>query len=113
LPPGGSSGLRLLEEPPGGKSVHHIFPLFTERRDELRAHLESAGVSTGVHYPVPVHLQRGFRNLGYNLGDLPQTERVCQEVLSLPMYPELSNELLLQIADSVRQFCRQAVAVHP
>lgn len=106
------TGLRLLEEPPGGESVHHIFPVFTERRDELRAHLQSAGISTGVHYPIPVHLQRGYRKLGYNSGDLPQTERVCNEVLSLPMYPELSNETVIQIADSVRQFCRQTVAVH-
>jgi dTDP-4-amino-4,6-dideoxygalactose transaminase len=106
-------GLRLLEEPAGGASVHHIFPLFTERRDELRAHLQAAGVSTGVHYPIPVHLQRGFKSLGYKEGDLPHTERVCQEVLSLPIYPELANETVMQIAESVRQFCRQAVAVHP
>ena len=107
------TGLRLLAESPGSTSVHHIFPLFTERRDELRAHLDSAGISTGVHYPIPVHLQRGYRHLGYKAGDLPHTERVCQEVLSLPMYPELSHETVMQIADSVRQFCRQAVAVHP
>jgi dTDP-4-amino-4,6-dideoxygalactose transaminase len=107
------TGLRLLEEPLGGISVHHIFPLFTERRDELRAHLDSAEVSTGVHYPIPVHLQRGYRDLGYKPGDLPQTERACQEVLSLPMYPELSNETVRQIADSVRQFCCQPVALHP
>ncbi len=105
------TGVRLLE--PDSSSAHHIFPLFTEQRDELRAHLEAAGVSTGVHYPIPVHLQPGFNNLGYQEGDLPQTERVCREVLSLPMYPELSNEIVMQIADSVRQFCRQAVAVHP
>ncbi|HEY8188360.1 MAG TPA: DegT/DnrJ/EryC1/StrS family aminotransferase [Pyrinomonadaceae bacterium] len=108
-----NTGLRLLEESPGGRSVYHIFPLFTERRDELRAHLDSAGVSTGVHYPIPVHLQRGYRGLGYNAGDLPETERACHEVLSLPMYPELSNETVMQIADLVRQFCQQAVAVHP
>ena len=106
-------GLRLLEEPAGSQSVYHIFPLFTERRDELRAHLQAAGVSTGVHYPIPVHLQRGFSNLGYSAGDLPHTERVCREVLSLPIYPELADETVMQIADSVRQFCRQAVAVHP
>src|SRR6266850_6579474 len=103
-------GVRLLEEPADGKSVHHIFPLFTEQRDELRAHLQAAGVSTGVHYPIPVHLQRGFRGLGYNAGDLPHTERACREVLSLPLYPELADETVMQIADSVRQFCRQAVA---
>ena len=106
------TGLRLLEETPGGRSVYHIFPLFTDRRDELRAHLESAGVSTGVHYPIPVHMQSGYRHLGYNAGDLPETERVCQEVLSLPMYPELSTETVTQIAHSVREFCQRAVAVH-
>ena len=87
--------------------------MFTERRDQLRAHLHDAGVGTGVHYPIPVHLQRGYRTLGYNAGDLPQTERICREVLSLPMYPELPNETVMQIADLVRQFSRQAVAVHP
>jgi dTDP-4-amino-4,6-dideoxygalactose transaminase len=106
-------GLRLLEVPPDCESVYHIFPLFTEQRDELRKHLHASGVSTGVHYPIPVHLQPGFRKLGYNEGDLPETERVCREVLSLPLYPELTNDMLLEITDSVRQFCRQAVAVHP
>ena len=107
------SGLRLLREPAACKSVYHIFPLFTEQRDELCEHLAADGISSGIHYPIPVHMQRGFSNLGYKEGDLPQTERVCDEVLSLPMYPELADETVLQIADSVRQFCRQAVAVHP
>jgi dTDP-4-amino-4,6-dideoxygalactose transaminase len=106
------SGIRLLDEPAGCKSVYHIFPLFTDRRDELREYLHGKGISTGVHYPVPVHLQPGFSNLGYKQGDLPKTERVCQEVLSLPMYPELEEETAIEIADAVRQFCRQAVAVH-
>ena len=107
------TGLRLLEERPGCASVHHIFPLFTEQRDDLREHLLSAGVSTGLHYPIPVHLQPGFRHLGYDQGDLPETERACKEVLSLPMYPELSEAAVLSIADSVRQFCRQSVGAGP
>ena len=107
------SGLRLLEEPAACKSVHHIFPLFTAQRNELREHLQANGISSGIHYPIPVHMQRGFSNLGYNEGDLPQTESVCREVLSLPMYPELADETVMQITDSVRQFCRQAMAVHP
>jgi dTDP-4-amino-4,6-dideoxygalactose transaminase len=106
------SGVRLLEEPAACKSVYHIFPLFTEQRDELREHLHANGISSGIHYPIPVHLQRGFSNLGFKEGDLPQTERVCREVLSLPMYPELTSETVMQIADSVRQFCRQALEVH-
>lgn len=105
-------GVRLLDVSDDYTPVYHIFPLFTEQRDELREHLQRNGISSGIHYPIPVHMQRGFSNLGYADGDLPQTERVCREVLSLPMYPELANETVMQIANAVRQFCRQAVAVH-
>lgn len=107
------SGVRLLAEPAETKSVYHIFPLFSPDRDELREHLHANGISTGVHYPIPVHMQHGFSNLGYKEGDLPLTEQVCREVLSLPMYPELEHATALQIAESVRQFPERAVAVHP
>jgi dTDP-4-amino-4,6-dideoxygalactose transaminase len=106
------SGIRLLEEPAGCKSVYHVFPLFTEQRDALREYLHANGISTGIHYPIPVHLQRGFSNLGYVEGDLPHTEQVCREVMSLPMYPELTSDNVMQVADSVQQFCRQSVAAH-
>jgi len=107
------SGLRLLEELPDARSVHHIFPLFTVQRDDLRAHLQNAGISTGLHYPIPVHLQPAYRHLGYEVGDFPETERACKEVLSLPMYPELADEAVLSIVESVQQFCRKSRAVHP
>lgn len=103
--------VRMLHLSDDYTPVHHVFPLFTEHRDELREHLHANGISSGIHYPIPVHMQRGFSNLGYKEGDLPVTESVCREVLSLPMYPELADETVMQIADSVRQFCRQAVAV--
>jgi dTDP-4-amino-4,6-dideoxygalactose transaminase len=106
------SGIRLLAEPVGGQSVHHVYPLFTDRRDELRAHLLAAGISSGIHYPIPVHLQPGFSELGYHAGDLPHTEQACREVLSLPLYAELADEKVLEIAAAVRQFCAQSVAVH-
>jgi dTDP-4-amino-4,6-dideoxygalactose transaminase len=89
-----------------------VFPLFTEHRDQLREHLHANGISTGIHYPIPVHMQPGFNNLGYAEGDLPETERVCREVMSLPMYPELPRETVRQIVDSVRQFCSPTVAAH-
>ena len=108
-----NSGVRLLEEQPDTISVHHVFPLFTERRDELRSYLKEAGISTGLHYPIPVHLQPGFRHLGYSEGDLPETERACKEVLSLPMYPELTKQDVASIVDSVRQFSLKSEAVHP
>jgi dTDP-4-amino-4,6-dideoxygalactose transaminase len=107
------SGLRLLEEPSDTKSVYHIFPLFTPERDALREHLQKAGISTGLHYPIPAHLQPAYRHLDYHEGDLPETERACKEVLSLPMYPELTAEAVSSIVDSVRQFCLKSEAVHP
>jgi dTDP-4-amino-4,6-dideoxygalactose transaminase len=105
--------VRLLRVSDDYTPVYHIFPLFTEQRDELREHLQANGISSGIHYPIPVHFQRGFSNLGYGEGDLPETERVCREVLSLPMYPELATETVTQIAGAVRQFCSHSVAVHP
>lgn len=105
------AGLRLLEELPQTKSVHHIFPVFTAQRDALREHLHEAGISTGLHYPIPVHLQPGFRHLGHKKGDFPETERACEEVLSLPMYPELSDEAVLSVVESVLQFSRKSPAV--
>jgi dTDP-4-amino-4,6-dideoxygalactose transaminase len=107
------SRVRLLSEPAECKSVYHVFPLFTRERDELREHLHANGISTGVHYPIPVHLQRGFSDLGFKEGDLPVTEQVCREVLSLPMYAELEHATALEIAESVRQFAQPAVAMHP
>lgn len=106
------SSVRLLDERPGYQSVHHVFPLFTERRDSLREHLAEAGIGTGLHYPIPVHLQPGYRFLAYKEGDLPETERACREVTSLPMYPELPDDAVMKIADSVRQFCHEPVAAH-
>jgi dTDP-4-amino-4,6-dideoxygalactose transaminase len=104
------SGVRLLAEPTDSRSVYHVFPLFTDQRNQLREHLHAKGISTGIHYPIPVHMQTGFSNLGYSEGDLPETERVCREVMSLPMYPELTSEEVARITDSVRQFCSQSVA---
>ncbi len=107
------SDFRLLEQQLDTISVHHVFPLFSEQRDALRAHLQNAGISTGLHYPIPVHLQPGFRHLGYDEGDLPETERACKEVLSLPMYPELTSQEVASVVDSAKQFCLKSEAVHP
>jgi dTDP-4-amino-4,6-dideoxygalactose transaminase len=107
------AGPRLIAEPANCKSVHHVFPLFIEERDDMRDYLQAAGISTGIHYPIPVHLQRAYRDLGYKAGDLPHTERLCNEMLSLPMYPELTSEELAHVAGSVRAFSRRPVAVHP
>ena len=106
------SGLRLLEEMPYNRSVYHIFPVFTRQRDELVEHLKLRGIATGIHYPIPVHLQSGYSDLGYKVGDFPHTEQASNEVLSLPMYAELSSEAVLEVSGSVRQFCLQGAETH-
>jgi dTDP-4-amino-4,6-dideoxygalactose transaminase len=71
-------------------------------RDALRARLTEAGVQTGVHYPVPVHLQPAYRDLGYVQGDFPVSESVAGEILSLPMFPELTDAQIAEIAGVIR-----------
>jgi dTDP-4-amino-4,6-dideoxygalactose transaminase len=100
------ANVRLLEEKEYGKPVYHIFPVFTAGRDRLQQHLTSASISTGIHYPIPVHLQRAFRDANGASGSLPESERASKETLSLPMYAELSDEALSAVADSVCQFSR-------
>lgn len=99
-----NSGVRLLEPIAEGRSAWHIFPVFTPRRDELLEHLKARGIGSGIHYPIPVHLQRGYADLGYKAGDFPITERACNEVLSLPMYAELPGEHLRQVAEAIHEF---------
>ena len=98
-------GVRMLEPVVDGLSAWHIFPVFTPRRDEMSKLLKGRGIATGIHYPIPVHLQRGYSDLGYKAGDFPLTEQACNEVLSLPMYAELPNEHLTKVAEAIHEFC--------
>ena len=105
------TGLRLLEEMPYTRSVYHIFPVFAPQRDNLVEHLKARGISTGIHYPIPVHLQSGYRDLGYKAGDFPHSKQASNEVLSLPIYAELSSEAVGEVSDSIREFCLQAAEI--
>lgn len=89
---------------PSSAHVYHIYAVRAAQRDELRAFLESKGVACGIHYPVPAHLQAPFESWGYKAGDLPQTERHCSEVLSLPMFPELTCQEIECVALAIGQF---------
>ena len=89
----------------------HVFYTYTirvpgGRRDDLRKYLGEHGIGTQIHYPVPIHLQQSAEFLGYRQGDLPVTEKVASEVLSLPMFAELTDEQLERVADSVRSFMK-------
>ena len=72
-------------------------------RDRLRDELEARGIGTGLHYPVPVHLQKAFAPLGYREGDFPVTERIARECLTLPLFPEMTNAQQDRVVDALRE----------
>jgi dTDP-4-amino-4,6-dideoxygalactose transaminase len=76
---------------PDRTPVYHLYVVRVAERDQVQARLTAAGIGTGIHYPVPVHLQKAYSSLGYRAGDLPLTERLAREVLSLPMFPKISG----------------------
>lgn len=87
-----AAGLGLPNPPAEYRHVYHVYAIRSPDRDALQAGLQEAGVATGIHYPVPVHLQTAYADLGYRQGDLPVTERIAREWLSLPMFAELTAE---------------------
>jgi dTDP-4-amino-4,6-dideoxygalactose transaminase len=100
----GIPDLVLPEEMPYAKHVYHLFVVRSSHRDKLQEHLQTRGVSTGLHYPVPLHLQKAFQDLGYKKGDFPASEQAGDQVLSLPMYAELTDTQIRYVANSVREF---------
>jgi dTDP-4-amino-4,6-dideoxygalactose transaminase len=97
------------EIPAGGRHVFYCYAIRVTggRRDALRAHLTERGIGTQIHYPVPIHMQEAAQFLGYRKGDLPVTEKVAGEVLSLPMYPELTDAQIDRVATGVTEFMRK------
>ena len=99
----------ITPEDPGDRHVWHIYAIRVPggKRDAMKDFLWERGIGTGIHYPVPIHLQDASRFLGYREGELPVTERLAKEVLSLPMYPELTDEQAGYVADAVTAFMRK------
>lgn len=88
----------------GAKHTYHQYTIRSSDRDALLAHLNEKGVGARIYYPVPMHLQPCYKDLGYAEGDMPESEKACGEVLSLPAYPELTEEQLEYTADTVAEF---------
>jgi dTDP-4-amino-4,6-dideoxygalactose transaminase len=84
--------------------VYHLFVIRIKKRDELIKYLKNEGINTSIHYPVPLHLQPALSYLGYKKGDLPVVEEVCNEILSLPMYPELEKSKIEVICEKIKNF---------
>jgi len=102
----GVPGLVTPKEMPYAKHVYHLYVIRVQNRDDLQKHLEAEGIATGLHYPIPLHLQKCFSHLGYSEGDFPVTEKAAKEILSLPMYPELTEEQIRTVAGAIKGFMR-------
>jgi dTDP-4-amino-4,6-dideoxygalactose transaminase len=107
-------GARLADLPavrtpvvdPANEHIFHQYTLRVERRDQLHAHLKQQGIGSAIYYPLPLHLQPCFRHLGYRPGRFPEAERASGEVLSLPVYPELTQAQLDCVVQTIREFYR-------
>lgn len=105
----GGLGGGVVQTPVTGRGNEHIFHQYTlrvDRRDELQAHLKARGIGCAIYYPVPLHRQPCFADLGYAAGSLPHAEQAATEVLSLPIYPELTQDQLDYVIDAIRGFYR-------
>ena len=91
---------------PGSRHVFHQYVVRAARRDELRSHLLRLGISTEVYYPIPLHLQACFADLGWRRGDLPESERAAAETLALPIYPQLTDAQQERVVGSIAAFYR-------
>ena len=91
-------------EPTWSRAIHHLYVVRCQDRPRLQKHLADAGIGTGIHYPIPLHLQNAYRHLGYRPGDFRVTERVAPEILSLPMYPQMSNEQQDHVVETLFKF---------
>ncbi len=89
-------------EPPYARSVYHLYVVRTRHRDALQKHLTENHIGTGLHYPVPLHLQEAYRHRGCQPGDYPVAERLAKELLSLPMYPGLTEAQQVQVAQAIK-----------
>jgi dTDP-4-amino-4,6-dideoxygalactose transaminase len=104
---GSSGAIELTAAPSGeGDHVYHLFVVRSNRRDELREHLSRCGVASAVHYPTPIHLTDAYCGLGLSRGRLPVSERLADEICSLPLFPGMSDEQLERIANAVTAFAQ-------
>lgn len=106
--------VKLPTEMSYAKHVYHLYVIQiqaasdvkknSELRDKLKDYLQEKGIATGLHYPIPLHLQECFRDLSYKERDFPETEKLAFTGLSLPMFPELTDEQISYVCDSIKEF---------
>jgi dTDP-4-amino-4,6-dideoxygalactose transaminase len=107
----GVDGLEAPHQPEWSRPVHHLYVIRVEDREGLQKHLGASKIDSGIHYPIPLHLQKAYEDFGYKQGDFPVTEKLASEILSLPMYPQLQAEQQRRVVQAVSEFCAQSRSV--
>ena len=100
--------ITIPHEPSWSRAVFHLYVIRTQDRDAMMSHLNSEGIGTGLHYPVPLHLQNAYASLNYREGECPVAERVAAEILSLPMFPHLTIQQQSRVAKEILAHCSQS-----
>jgi dTDP-4-amino-4,6-dideoxygalactose transaminase len=99
--------ITIPEEMPYAKHVYHLYVIQSPERDVLQDYLNESGVATGLHYPIPLHLQNCFKHLGYSEGSFPVTEKLASQCLSLPIFPELKEEQVEYVCVKIKEFYKK------
>ena len=103
------AGVQPPYEPSWSRAVYHLYVVRTGDREGMMAHLGKAGIGTGIHYPIPLHRQRAYESLGYKAGDFPVTEKTASQIVSLPMFPQLTAEQQERVAEEISRFEQERV----
>ena len=100
----GIGDIRFQQQASFSTHIYHLFIIETGRRNELQKHLSGAGIHTNIHYPIPIHLQKAYNDLEHKEGDFPHAEQAAKRMLSLPMFPELTEAQINRVAKSIKEF---------
>jgi dTDP-4-amino-4,6-dideoxygalactose transaminase len=103
-----NNDITLPHEPSWSRAVYHLYVIRTRDRDDMMEHLKNAGIGTGIHYPVPLHMQRAYASLNYRIDDFPVARSVANEIVSLPMFPQLTAEQQARVAEEIHNFTSKA-----
>lgn len=101
-----SKGFKVIERLEGAKCVYHLYPIEVSNRDEVMKYLKDKGISSGIHYPIPLHMQPALKYLGYKEGDFPESERIAKSMLSLPIFPEITEEQQKYVIDTFLEIAK-------
>jgi dTDP-4-amino-4,6-dideoxygalactose transaminase len=94
-------GVKAPSEPEWSRGIYHLYVVRVQQRDEVQRHLSELNIGTGLHYPIPLHLQKAYEHLGHSQGDFPLTEQLARELLSLPMFPHIQKDQQAQVVEAL------------